>query len=160
MNNNREAGMSIIELATILLMIGVVAGIAIPNGISATRSYKLNIAATALAQQLNLCRQQAVRTNLPTTIRISGLIADIDVNHSGTYDSSDGPSRTLSTDSSITIANTTVQSGTLGTGLVQYSSRGDIPVGQTAPTFRVSSGTHYRDVTVDNRGAVTVGSEH
>jgi Tfp pilus assembly protein FimT len=160
MRSSREAGISLIEVATITLMIGIVASIAIPNAISATRAYKLNIAATALAQQLNLCRQEAVRTNLPTTIRISGLAADVDVNHSGTYDSSDGPTRLLSTDSRITISNTVVQNSTLGTGFVQYSSRGDIPVGQTAPSFRVVYGSRYRDVSVDNRGAVTVGAEH
>jgi Tfp pilus assembly protein FimT len=157
--SKREAGVSLLELATIILMIGVVASIAIPNGISATRAYKLNLAATALAQQLNLCRQQAVRTNLPTTIRISGLVADIDINQSGTYDTADGPSRTLATDTNISITNPTVQNSTLGAGYVQYSSRGDIPIGDAAPIFRVTYGSRYRDVTVDNRGAVSVGAE-
>jgi Tfp pilus assembly protein FimT len=159
MRSSREAGLSVIELAAITLIMGVIASIAIPNVLSATRAYKLNIAATALAQQLNLCRQEAVRTNLPTTIRISGNTADIDVNHSGTYDSNDGPTRTLATDPRITIVNTTVQNTTLGSGYVQYSSRGDIPVLQTPPVFRVYYGTRYRDVSVDNRGAVVVSSE-
>jgi Tfp pilus assembly protein FimT len=159
MFHRREAGLSIFELAIVILGFGIVASIAIPNVLTAQRAYKLNIAATALAQQLNLCRQLAVRTNLPTTIRVASLRADIDADHSGTYGTGVDTSQTLTSESTISIVNGTVQNGTLGEGFVQFSSRGDIPVGDTAPSFRVTYGSRYRDVVVDNRGAVTIGAE-
>jgi Tfp pilus assembly protein FimT len=155
----QETGLSALELAVIILVIGIVASIAIPNVVAASRAYKLNMAATALAQHLNLCRQKAVRSNLPTTLRITGTSVDVDINHDDAFDSADGPSQPVTSDTRIAISTQTVQNSTLGNGKVQFSSRGDIPVGDTAPAFRVTMGTRYRDVTVDNRGAVTVGPE-
>jgi Tfp pilus assembly protein FimT len=154
-----ESGITVLELTVIILIIGAVAGITLPNIVTAARSYKLNMAATALAQQLNLCRQEAVKSNLPTTLRLTGNIAEVDVNHDDAFDSADGPVRTISSESNIVITTTTQQNSTLGTGKVQFSSRGDIPVGDSPPVFRITYSTRYRTVTVDTRGAVTVSAE-
>jgi len=159
MSPKREAGLSLIELAIVVLGFGIVASIAIPNVLSATRSYKLNIAATAVAQQLNLCRQIAVRSNLPTKIQFSSLQARTDADHDGTFTSSGDSSQAITQESTITITTTTNQNSTLGANKIEFSSRGDIPVGDTAPVLRVTYGSRYRVITVDNRGAVTVGAE-
>jgi Tfp pilus assembly protein FimT len=148
-----QAGFSVLELTIVIMVIFVLAAIAIPNMISAARSYKVNIAAQALEQQLNRCRQEAVRKNQPVPIKITAATTSsaIDLDDGGTDFTDDGTDVTLSNDATITINSPT-------DGIVTFTSRGEMLIGVN-PSFTFSYSGASRTVTIDPRGAVSIGAE-
>jgi prepilin-type N-terminal cleavage/methylation domain-containing protein len=151
-----DTGFSALELVIVVLIIGVLAAIALPNVVSASRSYTLNIAATAIAQQLNMCRQVAVRSNLRTTIKIDvdAMSTQIDTTHDDPpeFTDADEPKVLLSTDAQISEMNP-------DDGLITFTSRGEIPTGAQLPSITVTYAGRTRVVTVGTRGDVNVGPE-
>ena len=151
-SRTRQAGVSAIEVTIIVLVVGTLAAIAIPNVIEATQSYNVRIAADALAQQLNRCRQEAVRVNLPMQIKVESQTTSINLNRNESFtDDGDGSVVTFSQDAVVTEFDPE-------DGIVTYSSRGEMQDFIT-PEFRVVYGARARRVTVDPRGAVTVLAE-
>jgi prepilin-type N-terminal cleavage/methylation domain-containing protein len=148
----RQSGFSAAELAVVVAVIGILAAITVPNAVTAYNSYTLQIGANNLEQQLNRCRQEAVRANQATSIRVSAHTSLVDVNRDGNYDSADGLTTTLSDAATITVFAPT-------NGIVTYTSRGEMPVAATLPSFTIVYGSKARVVSVDPRGACTVGPE-
>lgn len=159
----REAGFSVMEMVVIAAVVVIIGAIAVPNLVTSSRTYKLSNAANALAQQFNLARQEAVRTNLPTKVFVDGLTVKIDLNHNGNF-ADDGGVATLATDTGVAIANPTVArttaSGGDGPFYVVFSSRGDLRLGDTPPVFRITYQGKTRDVTIDTRGATAVTAQY
>ena len=149
-SRTRETGLSAIEVTIIVVIAGTLAAIAVPNVIEATTSYNVRIAAEALAQQLNRCRQEAVRANLPITIKVEADRTKIDANRDTDYDD-DGEMVLIGDDATINLVEPE-------SGIVVYSSRGEMQDFIT-PEFRVVYGHRARRVTVDPRGSVTVHAE-
>ena len=151
-----ERGISVLEVSIIVLVVGVLAAILVPNIVQSRQSYNIKIAADALAQQLNRCRQEAVRANLPLKIKVTTAGTAIDLDRDGTYDTAsannEGTYTTISNDATITLVDPT-------DGIVEYSSRGEMPIATTTPEFQVVYGSKMRRVTIDPRGAVNVSAE-
>ena len=150
----RQQGFSALEITIVVLIIAAIGAIAIPNIIAATRSYKLQIAADALAQQLNRTRQEAVRANYKRALTVgsntSTYIGDPDV--TGDEESA------LSLTTSATIYPSPANAATT----VVYTSRGEMQLTSTstpAPKFKVVYSGKMRVVDIDPRGAVIVGPE-
>jgi Tfp pilus assembly protein FimT len=146
----RQHGFSTLEMVVVVAIIIIIAGVTLPNMIEAIRGYKLNIAAQALEQQLNRCRQEAVRQNQPVSIKVQAHISQIDLNHVNGY-TDDNTTATISDDATVTFTNP-------ADGIVTFTSRGEMLIGVT-PSFTVTYSGLKRVVTVDPRGAVTVGPE-
>jgi type II secretory pathway pseudopilin PulG len=151
MKRSREAGFSAIELVAIAAIIIIIAAIALPNVVTARRSYLLQIGAEGLAQQLQRCRQEAVRVNDRMQILVTSQQTRIDLNRDGEFDDEDGPVARITEEATITEI-------TPDTGIVEYTSRGEIDAG-VVPSFSVVSSGYKRVVTIDPRGAVLVGPE-
>lgn len=149
----RQDGFSAIELTIACMIVGAIAAVAIPNALTATRAYTLQIAAQALEQQLNRCRQEAVRANQTVKIKISAHTSVVDVNRNTIF-TDDGLPTTLSDSATIV-----VDSPSTTAGVITFTSRGEVPIGDN-PSFTVKYGSMCRTVSVDPRGAVTVGPEH
>lgn len=149
-SRERQHGFSAIELVVVIAIILVIAAVALPNMVEAMRGYRLNIAAQALEQQLNRCRQEAVRQNQPVSIKVQAHISQIDLNHINGY-ADDQTDATISDDA-------TVSSTNPADGVVTFTSRGEMLIGAT-PSFTVTYSGLKRIITIDPRGAVTVGPE-
>jgi Tfp pilus assembly protein FimT len=149
-NRARQVGASAIEVMIIVGIVLILAAILIPNVVQATQSYNIQIAANTLAQQLNRCRQEAVRANLPLKIQVSSTATSIDLNRNDDFTDDGDPTA---------IDAATVTAVTPTDGIVQYSSRGEMFEIGLSPEFRVTFGNRYRRVTVDQRGAVTIHAE-
>lgn len=159
MKTRREAGASILELTIVALIIGLVASIALPNIVAATRSYRLQIVTRALAQQLNLCRQKAVTANLPVSIQLTATRSQIDTNRNGVFGDAGGGGMAAD-DVAVTFGNeTTLLAGEMPT-TITFTSRGEMPIGAGARALTLRyAGSFQRTVSIDTRGAVVVGPE-
>ena len=147
-----QSGFSALEVMVVVLVVGILAAIAVPNIVSASRSYTLLTAAQALEQQLNRCRQEAVRANQPVQIQITAHSSVIDTDHDGVF-TDEGFAATISNDASVTM-----NSPTDTNGKITFTSRGEMLIGVN-PSLTVSYSGHTRTVTIDPRGAVQVGPE-
>lgn len=150
MNRRSDAGFSLLELIAIMAIIIIIGAIALPSAVSARRSYVLLISSEALSQQLNRCRQEAVRVNDRMFMKVTATEIRIDTSRDGEYDSEDGPP-TLLSGGAITAMTPT-------SGIVEFTSRGELPIGATV-SFTVSHEGWKRVVSVEKRGAVIVGPE-
>jgi prepilin-type N-terminal cleavage/methylation domain-containing protein len=156
-SRQRERGFTALEITVVVLIIATIMAIAIPNIISATRSYKLQIAADAVAQQLNRTRQEAVRANIP-----KGLLVGT---NSTQFLGDPDPLVTADDETAITISSsaTVTPVPSNATTTVIFTSRGEMPlqVGQPSisRTFKVVYSGKKRVITVDPRGAIDVGGE-
>jgi prepilin-type N-terminal cleavage/methylation domain-containing protein len=149
---HEQRGFSALELTIVILVIGVLAAIAIPNAVTAYNGYQLQIAANVLEQQFNRCRQEAVRANQPTVIKVSANSTQIDVNRNTTFgDTPDGPAIAFSSSAYVSTFNPT-------NGEVTFTSRGEMVIGVN-PSFKVVYGSRARIVSIDPRGSVTIGTE-
>ena len=150
----RQEGFSALEITVVVLIIAAIGAIAVPNIVSATRSYKLQIAADALAQQFNRTRQEAVRANLQRGI----VVGDTWSQYIGDPTTTGDEEGKLTLTSSATIS--PYPTGSSDT--VIYTSRGEMVLTSTstpAPKFKVVYSGKMRIVEIDPRGAVTVSAE-
>ena len=152
MRKRSEAGFSALEIVIIVLIIGTLAAIAVPNFFSASRSYQLRVSAEALAQQLNRCRQEALRGNLPLRIQVVGTTTQIDTNRDGNFDGSDDPVFNFSDGPDVVAL-------APDDGIITFTSRGELPTGAQLPSVTLEYQGRQRIVSVDPRGSVTVGAE-
>ena len=58
-------GFSMLEIMVVLLLMGIIAAIALPQAISALRDYRLHSNATAIASYLNVARMKAASQYAP-----------------------------------------------------------------------------------------------
>ena len=152
MNKRREAGFSVLEMVIIFLIIGTLAAICVPNYFTASRAYRLRVAAEGLAQQMNRCRQEALRGNLPLRIQVVGTTTQIDTNRDGNFDGQDDPPISFSDGPDVV-------SMTPDDGLITFTSRGELPTLAELPSITLQYQNRQRVVSVDPRGSVTVGTE-
>jgi prepilin-type N-terminal cleavage/methylation domain-containing protein len=163
MKERKDQGVSALELVVVVMIIGVLATIAVPNVHRALRGYNLQVAAQSVAQQLNQCRQKAVSMNRPVSIRIEPNLsrAVMDTNFNGTFGDAGGsglppddPPDTLSLNSATLVSqdNPIVRT---------FTSRGELPFGTqpSTQTITVRFSGRQRVVTIDPRGAVKIGDE-
>jgi Tfp pilus assembly protein FimT len=151
MKHKSESGFSVIELTVISAIVIVIAAIAIPNVVAARRSYTLLIGAEGLAQQLNRCRQEAVRVNDTMQIQVTATTTQIDLSRDGAFAGADG--------AVYLIENVTIGSMAPADGVVTFNSRGELPVLAPSGSSTVSASGYKRVVTIEPRGAVIVGPE-
>lgn len=62
---NRSAGFSMVEILVVLLIMGIITAIALPQGINAIKGYKLHSDATALSSYLNIVRMKSASQYAP-----------------------------------------------------------------------------------------------
>lgn len=67
--HSRSAGFTLIELLIVMAMGFVIMAIAIPYGLAAYRTYKLDSAALQVASSLKFTRMEAIRLNTPIDFR-------------------------------------------------------------------------------------------
>jgi hypothetical protein len=149
----------VIEVVFMLSIALVMASVALPAVGAAGRHYRLSIAAQAVAQQLNLCRQRAVASNQTTSVMFTSALAQFDTNYNGIFGDAggsglpadEGPSMFAVADLSITAADNPV--------IRTFTARGELPlaVSPESQAITVSYGGLTRVVSIDPRGAVTVG---
>lgn len=151
MRNKYQRGFSLSELLVILAIVIILAAIAIPNIVSARQGYVLLIATDTLTQQFNRTRQEAVRVNNRMKVKVTATTVQLDTNRDDDFDSEDDFAVSISEEATVTAM-------TPSNGIVEFTSRGEIPIG-SAPQFTVTYGSRSRLVTIDPRGAVTVGPE-
>jgi prepilin-type N-terminal cleavage/methylation domain-containing protein len=65
-----DRGFSTVELLTVLLIMGLIAVIAIPQLLNGVKAYRLHSNAAALSSQLNLARFRATSQNTPYRVQI------------------------------------------------------------------------------------------
>ena len=150
----RQEGFSALEITVVVLIIAAIGAIAVPNIVSATRSYKLQIAADALAQQLNRTRQEAVRANFKRALTVGSTTSTYIGDPTVTGDE-EAP---LTLTSSATI----YPYPSDASKTVTYTSRGEMEITSTLtpnPKFKVVYSGKMRVVDIDPRGAVIVGAE-
>jgi len=77
-------GFTLVELGVVLVLVGLVLGIAVPAVVQSTRSSRLRAGAQGLAMQINLARQKAVDTQQSLILRFAqdSLNADFHVRDS------------------------------------------------------------------------------
>jgi Tfp pilus assembly protein FimT len=168
MTRRREAGLSVMEVMVIVLVIGIIVAIAVPGLMSAQRAYRLSSAAQAVAQNLQLCRQTAVSTNLPTSIQFqtSGqvAVAVIDSNNNGTFGDDGGGQRPPDREAlTLSAENCTITGagGETDDIVRSFSSRGELPLGADPDEqdITITYAGNSRTVTIDPRGQITVGPQ-
>jgi prepilin-type N-terminal cleavage/methylation domain-containing protein len=72
MQTKSEQGFTLIELATVLIIIGIVIGFSVPNFVQYGRTHRLHGAAENMAAQFRLARQKALSTGIDQHFHISG----------------------------------------------------------------------------------------
>lgn len=150
MKQQRERGFSMLELIAISAIVAVIAAIAIPNAVSARRSYVLLGTAEALSQQLSRCRREAVRVNDRVSIKVFANKTIINLDRNEDFDENDG--------SEFLFGEGVVTEFAPSSGEVEYTSRGELPIGATV-SFTVAYSGNKRVVTVEQRGAPIIGPE-
>src|SRR6267142_3989584 len=94
--SNSSRGFSLIELLVAMVVALILAAIAIPSIVNTYSQYRLGVQATLIANQLDLLRMNAVRSNTTITLfrsttgcGTSGTVIYIDINKDNACDSKD-----------------------------------------------------------------------
>ena len=167
---DREAGRSLIELAIVFMLIGIVLGFTIPVVANSIRAYNLRNAAERLAERLASGRALAMAKNKNAWISIRTSTGqygydfgpfDASGNPDGTPDSSDpeNPSASYYVETLPSGITASFTSGgvtlTNGKGIV-FTSRGELRIGDTQVDIVLTSGSRTTTVSVNLRGQVWV----
>jgi len=95
-----DRGFSMIELSTVVLVIGLISVMALPQALTAVKAYRLHSDTEALSSQLNMARFRATSQNTPYRVQIDmaaaphkftlqrlcgGTLASVDSNCSAAY---------------------------------------------------------------------------
>jgi type II secretory pathway pseudopilin PulG len=164
-SQRNEAGWSLIEMAIVFMLIGIVLGFAIPVVANSIRAYNLRNAAERLAERLAGGRALAMAKNKNVTVSVATSTGQYGYDFApagapdGTPDTSDPD------DSSQSYYVETLPSGisasfaaggltlTNGKGIV-YTSRGELPIGATQVDIVLTSASKTITVSVNLRGQV------
>ena len=161
-----EAGRSLIELAIVFMLIGIVLGFTIPVVANSIRAYTLRNAAERLAERLAAGRALAMAKNKNVTMSVTsagqyGYDFSPAGAPDGTPDTSDpsDPTQSYYVESLPSGVSASFTSGgvtlTNGKGIV-YTSRGELPIGATQVDMVLTSGSRTSTVSVNLRGQVWV----
>jgi len=168
---SRERGTSMVEIAIVFLIFGIVIAFALPVVANSIRSYNLRSAAERIAERLAGARALAMAKNKNVTASFatdgSGNVTQYGYDFSpvgapdGTPDTSDPDDTTQSYYVEILpsgIRGSFSAGGTAltnGTG-VAYTSRGELPIGASQADILLSSSGATMTVSVNLRGQVWV----
>jgi Tfp pilus assembly protein FimT len=164
---NGEGGWSLVELAIVFMVIGIMMGFAIPVVANSIRAYNLRNAAERLAERLAGGRALAMAKNKNVTISVVTSTGQYGYDFSpagapdGTPDTSDPE------DLSQSYNVETLPSGISGSfaagGItlthgkgITYTSRGELPIGATQVDIVLTSASKTTTVSVNLRGQVWV----
>jgi len=167
-----EEGMTLFEIAIVIMIIGVVTAISIPAVAKSIRAYNLRSAAERIAERLTGARTLAMAKNKNVTIAFktngSGNVTQYGYDFSnpldGTPDTSD-PDDTTQTyyvetpPTGITVtfsAGGTITPALTNAKVVRYTSRGELPIGDAQSDISVSNSAGTLTVSVNLRGQVWV----
>ena len=166
-----EEGMSLFEIAIVIMIIGVVTAIALPAVGRSIRAYNLRSAATRIAERLSGARALAMAKNKNITASfktaVGGNVTEYGYDFSpvgapdGTPDSSDPDDTTASYYVETPPSGMTVIFSAGGTTLangkgVEYTSRGELPIGAAQADIRLTNSSGILTVSVNLRGQVWV----
>ncbi|MEW6211866.1 MAG: GspH/FimT family pseudopilin [Acidobacteriota bacterium] len=156
-----EAGMTAIEIAATVMIIGIVLAISIPATSNAISAYNLRSAANHMAERIAAVRALAMAKNRNVTFSFNNasLLYGFD------FDATEGDGVPDQTDPDD--PGTRYNWGTLPTGIratfpnnapikVTFNSRGEMPIGMAEQTIVLGNGTQSRTVRVNLRGKVSV----
>jgi type II secretory pathway pseudopilin PulG len=162
MTRRGEKGVSVLEIVVTVLLIALIAAIALPSVTRGVRSYKLQLAARSIAQQLNRCRRRSVSTNRQVSVRFIGSQAVLDTNSDGNFGfpitppslAPDDPPMAISMDGMTLVSADDPVTRT-------FTSRGALPLGvaPAAQTIIIRYLGRQRAIEIDPRGAVAMGPE-
>ncbi|HKQ07252.1 MAG TPA: GspH/FimT family pseudopilin [Blastocatellia bacterium] len=161
-----EAGRTLIEMAVVFMMIGVVLGFTIPVVANSIRAYNLRNTAERLAERLAAGRALAMSKNKNVTISFTsagqyGYDFSPAGAPDGTPDSSDpnDPSQSYYVETLPSGMSGSVTNGgvtlTNGKGIT-YTSRGELPIGASQVDIVLTSASKTATVSVNLRGQVWV----
>lgn len=166
-----EEGMSLVEIAIVIMIIAVVTAIALPAVGKSIKAYNLRSAAERIAERLTGARTLAMAKNKNVTVSFAtgggGNVTGYGYDFSpvgapdGTPDTSD-PDDTTQTyylETPPTGITVTFSAGgtTLANGKgVTYTSRGELPIGASQADIRLSNSSGILTVSVNLRGQVWV----
>jgi Tfp pilus assembly protein FimT len=153
-----EKGLSIIEVATVALIVVTVMAFALPAVSRAVSAYNLRSAANHLAERISAVRALALAKNKSVTFSFNngtGLYG-FDFNADGVPDTSDPD------DTSVSYYTESLPSGITatfpgGTPIqITFDSRGELPIGSATQTIGLSNQKGTATVSVNLRGQVAV----
>jgi Tfp pilus assembly protein FimT len=166
-----EEGMSLFEIAIVIMIIGVVSAMALPAVAKSIRSYNLRSAAERIAERLTGARTLAMAKNKNVTVAFKtgggGNVTQYGYDFSnpldGTPDTSDPDDTTQSYYVETPPTGLTVTFSAGGTTpplanakVVRYTSRGELPIGDVQSDISVSNSAGTLTVSVNLRGQVWV----
>jgi Tfp pilus assembly protein FimT len=161
-----EAGRSLIEMAIVFMLIGIVLGFTIPVVANSIRAYNLRNTAERLAERLAAGRALAMSKNKNVTISFTSA-GQYGYDFSpvgapdGTPDTSDpgDPSQSYYVETLPSGMSGSVTNGgvtlTNGKGIT-YTSRGELPIGASQVDIVLTSASKTATVSVNLRGQVWV----
>jgi prepilin-type N-terminal cleavage/methylation domain-containing protein len=68
--SNKDSGFTILELLVVVIVIGIIVAMAIPQALTAVKAYRLHTDTAAVAAQLNVTRFRATSQNAPFRLNI------------------------------------------------------------------------------------------
>jgi type IV fimbrial biogenesis protein FimT len=166
-----EEGMSLVEIAIVIMIIAVVTAIALPAIGKSIKSYNLRSASERIAERLTGARTLAMAKNKNVTVAfktaVGGNVTQYGYDFSpvgapdGTPDTSDPDDTTQSYYVETPPTGITVTFSAGGTTLangkgVEYTSRGELPIGAAQADIRLSNSSGILTVSVNLRGQVWV----